>query len=555
MRLSFPGNDWRRAAAILTIYCIALSPSLAATARAVADEKTTPKVRLDPAGIPGALVIAGGGKLPDAVMDEFLKLAGGEKARLVIIPTASAAADRESAEKLLASWKDRQPASVVLLHTRARATANDARFVEPLRQATGVWINGGSQTRVTEVYEGTAVEKELDALLKRGGVIGGTSAGAAVMTRLMIASGNPEAKTGRGFDLLPGAVIDQHFRKRQHGPRLMAVLARNAGLFGAGIDEGTALVVRGRDMRVVGKSTVTVCLAESPGRPPRQIELKPGAHADLTAWRRAARARAGTPYPPKEAPIPEVPKGSLVIVGGGGMPEEVTKKFIELAGGPDAPLVVLMLADPDKVPANTGIRFLEKAGARDVQILAARKLADVESPRSIALLKKAKGVWFPGGRQWQFVDAYEGTKVEELFRDVLRRGGVIGGSSAGATIQGDYLCRGSPLNNIEMMCEGYERGLNFLSGVAIDQHFARRNRFADMTALMKTYPQLLGIGIDEATALVVKGHVAEILGRGQAHFYDRRKPVTEGRPDYEAVKAGGRYDLKARAVLAASTSK
>ena len=72
--------------------------------------------------------------------------------------------------------------------------------------------------------------------------------------------------------------------------------------------------------------------------------------------------------------------------------------------------------------------------------------------------------------------------------------------------------------------------------------------FKDMTALVTSYPQLLGIGIDEATALIVQGHVGDVLGRGQVHFYDRRKPVEEGKPDYESVGAGGQYDLKARKV-------
>ena len=173
----------------------------------------------------------------------------------------------------------------------------------------------------------------------------------------------------------------------------------------------------------------------------------------------------------------------------------------------------------------------------------------MEDPKNLETLKKAGGVWFGGGRQWRFVDAYEGTKAEEALRDVLRRGGVIGGSSAGATIQGYYLCRGSPLNNTDIRCEGYERGLNFLPGVAIDQHFAQRKRFGDMAALMKVYPQLLGVGIDEATALVVRGSVAEVMGQGQAHFYDRRKPLEEDKPDHESVKAGGLYDLKERKVL------
>ncbi len=115
--------------------------------------------------------------------------------------------------------------------------------------------------------------------------------------------------------------------------------------------------------------------------------------------------------------------------------------------------------------------------------------------------------------------------------------------------------RGSPLGNTEMMCEGYERGLGFLPVVAVDQHFTRRNRFADMTALMKAYPQILGIGIDESTALVVHGHVGNVLGRGKVHFYDRNKPVPQGGPDYEAVPAGGRYDLKERKVLPGERAK
>jgi cyanophycinase len=126
---------------------------------------------------------------------------------------------------------------------------------------------------------------------------------------------------------------------------------------------------------------------------------------------------------------------------------------------------------------------------------------------------------------------------------------VLAGGSAGATIQGDYLCRGSPLGNVEMMCEGYERGLAFLPGVAIDQHFSQRKRFPDMTALMKAQPQFLGIGLDEATALIVRGHVGEVLGAGKVHFFDRTRPVADGKPDYQSLAPGQRYDLKARKAL------
>src|SRR5262249_3286635 len=140
-------------------------------------------------------------------------------------------------------------------------------------------------------------------------------------------------------------------------------------------------------------------------------------------------------FPAKVAPVPEVPKGALVIVGGGGMPADVTKKFIELAGGPDALIVVLPTAEPDPIPARGGGGLVERFGAKNVQVLRARALKDVEDPKNLEILKKAKGIWFGGGRQWRFVDAYEGTKAYELMHEVLKRGGVIGGSSAGATIQ------------------------------------------------------------------------------------------------------------------------
>lgn len=511
---------------------------------ALAAPVDTPALRdLRPSGIDGTLVLAGGPASP-ATLQKFVELAGGAKASLVVIPTAAEDADKEDANRLK-PWQALRPASVELLHTRQRPTADKDAFVAPLRQATGVWLEDGNAARLLDAYRGTAVEKELAAVLLRRGVVGGAGAGAQALAALHVPADDKDAKTGRGFGLLPGTMLATQSKER----RLFDVLDKHPGHLGLNLDDGAALVVSGRTLRVLGDAPVTACLAASPGRAARRVEVKAGAEQDLTAWRRAAIARSAEPFPPKEAPTPEVPKGALLIVGGGGMPDEVTKKFIELAGGPEALIVVLPTANPDPIPAKADAGFLERAGAKNVQVLRGRERKDVEDPKALETLKNATGIWFGGGRQWRFVDAYEGTKAHELFRDVLRRGGVIGGSSAGATIQGDYLCRGSPLNNTDIMSEGYERGLGFLPGVAIDQHFAQRKRFGDMTALMKTYPQLLGIGIDEATALVVRGHIAEVLGRNQVHFYDRRKEIAEGKPDYDTVKAGERYDLKARKPL------
>lgn len=233
------------------------------------------------------------------------------------------------------------------------------------------------------------------------------------------------------------------------------------------------------------------------------------------------------------------------------MPRPLVDRFIELAGGPDEPLVVLPTANPDPLPGDDAplTRLFTSAGAKRVTVLRARTREEVESPETLDALRGAKGVWFGGGRQWRFVDCYAGTAAEPLLHDVLRRGGVIGGSSAGASIQAEYLVRGSPLGNTIMMADGYERGLGFLPGVGIDQHFRQRNRFGDLASVIAVHPQLLGIGIDEATALLVHGDQGEVLGQGEVHFFDGTIPALPGEPEYASVGVGGLYDLRRRTVL------
>jgi cyanophycinase len=508
-----------------------------------------------PEPVPGALVIVGGGKTPAAAREEFVKLAGGkDKARIVVIPTASADADdAKKADEFLKGWKDLAPASVEILHTRDRKQADDAAFVKPLTEATAVWFSGGDQKRLVEAYHGTAVEKELHKLLARGGVIGGTSAGAAVMSDLMIEGGTDSATTGPGFGFLPGIVVDQHFVARNRIGRLRGVLEKNPGYAGLGIDEGTAVIVRGRTIKIVGDGIVTACWAKSPIKPAREDVLKAGGTLDLFQLRRAAEFRAmKPPFPPKDPPEPVVAKGSLVIVGGGGTTKEIMDRFFELAGGKDALVVVVPIPDEKgEIAADPNdAKYLRRWGGTNVKVLHTRDRKVADDPAFSKVLTEAKGVWFGGGRQWNFVDEYEGTLTEKRFREVLERGGVIGGSSAGASIQSQYMPRGHPLGNTVMAAEGYERGFGYLPGCAVDQHFFARKRTADMTGLMKMYPQLLGIGLDESTAIIVSGHVAEVVGKTKVAFYDYRNGPPKGDTDYVEVRAGGKYDLKARKVLA-----
>ncbi len=344
----------------------------------------------------------------------------------------------------------------------------------------------------------------------------------------------------KGFGFLPGMIVQEEANAKS--------LEKTPGYVGVSVPKGTTIGFHGRVIMSLSEKSPSLVFAEGNAREAKTIEVKKEAYQDYNEARRVALSRASTEiYPPKKVPDPEVKKGSLVIVGGAGLPDEISKRFVELGGGEKGVFVVLPISMPDPIPPEPA-GYLRKHGAKNITVINARELKDVEDPKNIEILKKATAIWFGGGRQWRFIDSYEGTKLEPLFHDVLKRGGVIGGSSAGATIQGDYLVRGAPGGPDKMMCEGYEKSFAFLPGVAIDQHFSARKRQPDMTALMKVYPQFLGIGLDEATAIVVQGCEAEVMGRGEVFFYDRRKPVEEGKPDYETLKAGGKYDLKARKI-------
>lgn len=496
--------------------------------------------------IPGTLLIHGGGALPAPIMQTFLKLAGGDSAKLIVIPTANVTEEAANVDAIVKAWTAHGFKSVTVLHTISREKANEKSFAQPLTQATAIWLEGGQQSRLETVYGNTLVEKEIASLLSRGGIIAGTSAGAAIMSRTMIRGGKETPQMGTGFDLLPGSIIDQHFVARERKARLFAALAEHPGHVGFGIDEGTAMFVKGRTIRVVGSSTVSICLPASKTREAKVMELKDGQFADLVAMSRAAIARSQPTFPAEKLLAAKGVAGTLVIVGGGGTPKEALDKFISIAGGVDAPIAIISTALDDVPPEKPGeVTMLSRAGCKNIRVLHAPTIEAAADPKFLASIRECKGIWFSGGRQWRFVDSYLGTPAEKAFHDVLKAGGVIGGSSAGATIQGDYLVRGNPLGNLDMMAEGYERGLAFMRSTAIDQHFAQRNRFKDMEAVKKTFPQLLGLGIDETTAAIVTGYDMQVVGKNNVYVYDKDTAL-EGEAAFTKLAPGEKYDLKTR---------
>jgi len=232
-------------------------------------------------GRSGTLIIAGGGNLPPEIPNRFCELAGGTRARLVVIPSYDATPKEE--RDLIREWKSRRLASVHVSRARSRGDEASCELVSKLKNATGVWFTGGEQSIPATYYPGTEVEDELWELLDRGGVIGGTSAGAAIMSRIMIEEGRTEAKTRQGLDLLRGAVIDQHFMHRNRLTRLRGVLDQHPSAIGVGIDEGTALVVKVKSGRlnVIGSSYVMLWAPSGTAAPHRAEFLKSGDSFDL----------------------------------------------------------------------------------------------------------------------------------------------------------------------------------------------------------------------------------------------------------------------------------
>lgn len=239
-------------------------------------------------------------------------------------------------------------------------------------------------------------------------------------------------------------------------------------------------------------------------------------------------------------------RGSLVIVGGGLRDLSILERFVDLAGGKDAPIVVIPTAGGGDHYDEfyQGLNLFRAVGATNLTVLHTTDPTIANTDEFIRPLLDAHGVWFGGGRQWRLVDAYMNTRVHEELNALLARGGVIGGSSAGATIQGSYLARGDTQTNTVMMGD-HEEGLGFLKNVAIDQHLLRRNRHFDLIEIIEARPELLGIGIDEDTAIIVRGDHFEVMGSGYVAIYDANKMIDSG-GQYYFLAPGDRFNLITR---------
>jgi cyanophycinase len=248
-------------------------------------------------------------------------------------------------------------------------------------------------------------------------------------------------------------------------------------------------------------------------------------------------------------------RGTLVIAGGGTLGPEIVGRFISLAGGPGASIVVIPTADGEaKYGPDCGcLKIFRALGATNLTVLHTLDRQEADSEAFVAPLKTARAVWFVGGRQWRLVDSYLGTRTEAEIKNVLARGGVVGGTSAGASIQASYMVRGAKSGNEVMMAPGYEQGFGLITGAAVDQHVTARHREGDLDAVVAKHPDVLGIGIDQSTAIEVKRDSFTVLGVGHVFIHDGREQPNGGH--YYLLDPGDGFDLKSLAKTGAGAGR
>jgi cyanophycinase len=218
-------------------------------------------------------------------------------------------------------------------------------------------------------------------------------------------------------------------------------------------------------------------------------------------------------------------QGQLVIIGGAEDKENdctILREFVRRAGGTQAKIVVLTAATtaPREVGENY-TKIFERLGAASIQVINTERREDANEPRSIEAAKEASGIFFTGGDQARITEFVKGTHLDAAIHQRYAEGAVVAGTSAGAAMMPDVMIvEGESETNPRADVVEMGPGMGFLPGIVVDQHFAQRGRLGRLIAALMQQPAVLGIGIDENTAIVVNGDEFEVIGQGAATVVD-----------------------------------
>ena len=221
----------------------------------------------------------------------------------------------------------------------------------------------------------------------------------------------------------------------------------------------------------------------------------------------------------------EAPKGKLFIIGGGSRPDAMVERIIaeaKLREGGYAVILPMSSSEPDSAVYYAGAQFLKK-GISQVFGLHFVK-GESYTPAKVDSIRNARLIYISGGDQNRFMEVVRGTEIEKAIHDAYQRGSIVAGTSAGAAVMSKVMITGNELKhpdyestfrNIEAENIETKDGLGLIQNAIIDQHFVRRSRHNRLISAIIEYPDLTGIGIDEATAILVSGNEAEVVGNSQ----------------------------------------
>lgn len=231
-----------------------------------------------------------------------------------------------------------------------------------------------------------------------------------------------------------------------------------------------------------------------------------------------------TPEPPESVALPET-HGQLVIIGGAEDREgecKILREFVRRAGGLQARVVVMTVATG--LPGEVGEQYMgifHRLGVEDVRVVDTARREDASDPRCLEVIDQATGVFFTGGNQARITELLKDTALDERLHKRFAEGIVVAGTSAGAAMMPDVMIvEGESETNPRMEVVRMDRGMGFLPGVVIDQHFAQRGRLGRLLSAVAQQPVNLGFGIDENTAIAINGKDLEVIGEGAVTIVD-----------------------------------
>lgn len=227
------------------------------------------------------------------------------------------------------------------------------------------------------------------------------------------------------------------------------------------------------------------------------------------------------------------PKGTLVIIGGGVTPSGMHRKLLDLAGGIDAQVLVVPFGKGPEADAAPSVASFNKAGATHVSVMSAD-----DAKTALAQVQSAAVIWFSGGKQSLMMPLLQRLGVVDAIRERHAQGAVLAGSSAGAAIMSKVMLMGADKAKDGKIVPKFGEGLGVWPEVIVDQHFVKRGREPRLHAAIQAHPDLLGVGIDESTFVLVKGDSLEVGGKSTVLVLDAR---AGGEMKRNELKAGVKY--------------